>query len=215
MNPPIQVLIVDDHAMVREGLRTMLRHQESLEIVGEAATVAEALEQIEKLRPQVVLLDIRLPDVNGLEGCKIIHERFPEVYVVILTVYEDEHYLFEALRAGARGYMLKKVTDDELARVVEAVFRGEVMVDPSLAGRMARRSALAGTKEAELAPRMTPREREILAAIAEGWNNQKIAQTLHISEETVKSHVKSIFRKLGVQDRAQAVSLALRAGILR
>jgi DNA-binding NarL/FixJ family response regulator len=211
----IRVLITDDHAMVREGLRTMLAHQQLLEIVGEAATGKEALEAVERLMPDVVLLDIRLPDMSGLEVCRELNTRFPQVHAVMLTVYEDEHYVFEALRAGAKGYLLKKVSDDELCRVLQAVLEGQVIVDPSLAGQMALRSAQAGNTQGGLAIRLTEREREVLAAIAEGMSNHVIAGHLHISEETVKTHVKAVLRKLGAMDRTQAVSLALRSGILR
>jgi DNA-binding NarL/FixJ family response regulator len=211
----IRVVIVDDHAMVREGLRTMLQHQETLEIVGEAETGAEALEVVDKMRPDVVLLDIRLPDMSGLEACKRIRERCPKVHPVMLTVYEDEHYVFEAMRAGARGYLLKKVTDDELARVLKAVCAGEIIVDPSLAGQMAMRSAQASAATGGTPVRLTDREHEVLAAMTEGMNNGAIAKHLHISEETVKTHVKAVLRKLGATDRTQAVSLALRAGIVR
>jgi len=212
---PIRVVIVDDHAMVREGLRGMLRHQDALEIVAEAETGSDGIQAVEKHRPDVVLLDIRLPDMSGLEACRHIHERFPEVAPVMLTVYEDEHYVFEALRAGARGYLLKKVTDVELTRVLRAVCAGEVIVDQSLAGQMALRTAHSGASPQGLSVKLTEREHEVLTAMAEGMNNPAIARHLHISEETVKTHVKSVLRKLGATDRTQAVSLALRAGIVR
>lgn len=207
----IRIVIADDHAMVREGLRTMLKHHDTIEVVAEADTGAGAIAAVEKHQPQVVLCDIRLPDMSGLEVCRKLHERFPRVHVVMLTVYEDEHYVFEALRAGARGYLLKKVTDDELTRVLKSVCAGEIIVDPSLAGQMALRSAQAGPGPV----RLTGREREVLADMAEGLSNSAIAGHLHISEETVKTHVKSLLRKLGALDRTQAVSLALRSGLLR
>jgi DNA-binding NarL/FixJ family response regulator len=210
---PIRLVIVDDHALVREGLRTMLAHQQSLLIVGEAATGAEGIAAVGTHQPDVVLLDIRLPDMSGLEACRRIHQLHPHVHAVMLTVYEDEHYVFEALRAGARGYLLKKVTDDELSRVLRAICQGEVIVDPSLAGQMALRTAHAGASSG-LAVKLTEREHEVLAAMAEGLNNGAIAKHLHISEETVKTHVKAVLRKLGATDRTQAVSLALRAGIV-
>ncbi|MBM3461837.1 MAG: response regulator transcription factor [Armatimonadetes bacterium] len=211
---PIRIIIVDDHAMVREGLRTMLRHQETLQIVDEAETGANGIEAVGKHRPDVVLLDIRLPDMSGLEVCRKIHDQFPEVNPVMLTVYEDEHYVFEALRAGARGYLLKKVSDDELTLALRSVCAGEVIVDPSLAGQMALRTAQAGASSG-LAVRLTEREHEVLVAMGEGMANNAIARHLHISEETVKTHVKAVLRKLGASDRTQAVSLALRAGIIR
>lgn len=214
MSDRIRIVIADDHAMVREGLRTMLAHHSTIEVVAEADTGSNAIAAVEKHRPDVILLDIRLPDMSGLDVCRKLHERFPKVHTVMLTVYEDEHYVFEALRAGARGYLLKKVTDDELTRVLKSVCAGEVIVDPSLAGQMALRSAQAGPGGSG-SVRLTEREREVLAAMAEGMSNAAIAGHLHISEETVKTHVKSLLRKLGALDRTQAVSLALRSGLLR
>lgn len=209
----IRIVITDDHAMVREGLRTMLAHHPSIEVVAEADTGAAAVSAVERHRPDVILLDIRLPDMSGLDVCRKIRERFPTVHAVMLTVYEDEHYVFEALRAGARGYLLKKVTDDELTRVLKSVCAGEIIVDPSLAGQMALRSAN-GVPGSSGQVRLTAREREVLAAMADGLSNAAIAGHLHISEETVKTHVKSLLRKLGALDRTQAVSLALRSGLL-
>lgn len=221
MTPPapasgqkIRIVITDDHAMVREGLRTMLAHHPAIEVVAEADTGAAAVLAVEKHRPDVILLDVRLPDMSGLDVCRKLRERFPAVHAVMLTVYEDEHYVFEALRAGARGYLLKKVTDDELTRVLKSVCAGEIIVDPSLAGQMALRSANAGSGGSGPV-RLTEREREVLAAMADGLSNAAIAAHLHISEETVKTHVKSLLRKLGALDRTQAVSLALRSGLLR
>ncbi len=209
----IRIVVADDHAMVREGLRTMLTHQETLQIVAEAETGEQAIAAVETHRPDVVLLDIRLPDISGLDVCRRLHERFPDVHPVMLTVYEDEHYVFEALRAGARGYLLKRVTDDELARVLRSICAGEVIVDAALAGQMALRNAHA-TGPSHNSVRLTAREREVLAAMAEGLSNSQIAGHLHVSEETVKTHVKSLLRKLGALDRTQAVSLALRSGLL-
>ncbi|NDD28014.1 MAG: DNA-binding response regulator [Proteobacteria bacterium] len=196
--------------MVREGLRTMLAHHPSIEVVAEADTGAAAIAAVERHRPDVILLDIRLPDATGLEVCRKLNEQHPRVNVVMLTVYEDEHYVLEALRAGAKGYLLKKVTDDELTRVLKSVCAGEIVVDPSLASQMAVRSA-----QAAPAVRLTEREREVLTAMADGLSNAAIASQLVISEETVKTHVKSLLRKLGALDRTQAVSLALRSGLLR
>jgi len=206
----IRLVIADDHAMVREGLRTMLAHHPSIEVVAEADTGAAAIAAVERHRPDVILLDIRLPDATGLEVCRKLNEQHPRVNVVMLTVYEDEHYVLEALRAGAKGYLLKKVTDDELTRVLKSVCAGEIVVDPSLASQMAVRSA-----QAAPAVRLTEREREVLTAMADGLSNAAIASQLVISEETVKTHVKSLLRKLGALDRTQAVSLALRSGLLR
>ncbi|HEX9696174.1 MAG TPA: response regulator transcription factor [Actinomycetota bacterium] len=212
---PIRLGIIDDHRMVREGLRTMLREQRAVEIVGEAENEEEALRMIERDKPEVVLLDIRLRGTNGLEACRVIRERFPDVRVVFLTVYEDEQYVFEALRAGASGYILKKIGDEDLVQVVQSVRDGETIVDSALSGKVALRAASRGSSWAEARYGLSPREAEVLGLITQGLSNQKIAQALFITEETVKSHVRAVLRKLGVHDRTQAVSLALREGLVK
>jgi DNA-binding NarL/FixJ family response regulator len=212
---PIPVVIVDDHRMVREGLRTMLRQHPRVEIVGEAEDEAGAVHVIDETRPEVVLLDIRLRGTSGLDTCRLIHQRFPDVRIVFLTVYEDEQYIFEALRAGASGYILKKIGDDDLVKVIRSVRDGEVIIDPSLTGQIALRAASRSRSWAEARFGLSPREAQVLDLITRGLSNHDIAQQLFIGEETVKSHVRSILRKLGVQDRTQAVSVALREGIVR
>jgi len=211
---PIRVAIVDDHRMVREGLIAMLRHHANrVAIVGEAGEMQEALEMIARERPEVVTLDIRLPGNSGLAACRAIRERFPGVAVVMLTVYEDEQYIVEALRAGATGYLLKRVSDAALVEALEAVRRGETVVDPALAAAYERAQG-AGGKRAPSWPGgnagLTRRESDVLTCIVEGLPNAAIAERLSISEETVKSHVKAILRKLGARDRAQVVGIALR-----
>jgi DNA-binding NarL/FixJ family response regulator len=214
---PIRVLIVDDHRMVREGLRAMLHGVERVEIVGEAEDVDEALAVIASSRPDVVLLDLRLRGMSGLDACRTITERHPEVNVVFLTVYEDEQYIFEALRAGGRGYMLKKATPEDIVRVLESVQAGEVVIDPALGGQIALRAA--ATREGTHWPGahlgLTKRESEVLAHVVKGLDNKAIGQSLFITEATVKSHMKAILRKLDARDRAQAVSIALRQGLVR
>ncbi len=216
MSDPIRIVIVDDHRIVREGLRAMLDGVRELEIVGEAEDLDRALVVIAQTRPDVVLLDLRLQRSSGLDACRTITERHPEVHVVFLTVYEDEQYIFEALRAGARGYMLKKATPEDIVRILQAVMSGEVVVDPALGGRIAlRAAALRAGKSwpgAELG--LTQREGEVLAHLVRGLDNREIGQALFISEDTVKTHVKAILRKLGARDRAQAVAIALRGGLL-
>ncbi|MDE2571118.1 MAG: response regulator transcription factor [bacterium] len=200
--------------MVREGLVAMLRHHaDRVAIVGEAGDMPAALEMIALERPDIVTLDIRLPGNSGLTACRAIRERFPNVAIVVLTVYEDEQYIVEAIRAGARGYLLKRVSDAALVDALEAVHRGDTVVDPALAPAYARTQG-AGRKRAGSWPGggagLTRREGDVLACIVEGLANADIAQRLSISEETVKSHVKAILRKLGARDRAQVVGIALR-----
>ncbi|HXF73788.1 MAG TPA: response regulator transcription factor [Actinomycetota bacterium] len=216
MSDPIRIVIVDDHRIVREGLRSMLDGVRELEIVGEAEDLDRALVVIAQTRPDVVLLDLRLQRSSGLDACRTITERHPGVHVVFLTVYEDEQYIFEALRAGARGYMLKKATPEDIVRILQAVMAGEVVVDPALGGRIALRAAAlrAGRSWPGAELGLTQREGEVLAHLVRGLDNREIGQALFISEDTVKTHVKAILRKLGARDRAQAVAIALRGGLV-
>lgn len=217
MSPPVRVVIVDDHLIVREGLRAMLNGVDEIEIVGEAEDLEGALEAIAGARPDVILLDVRLQRSSGLDACRTITQRHPDVKVVFLTVYEDEQYVFEALRVGASGYMLKKVVSQDIVRMLEAVQAGDVVIDPALGGQIAQRAATLrrGIDWPGAHLGLTQREAEVLAHLVDGLDNRAIAQTLYISEDTVKSHVKSILRKLGAKDRGQAISIALRGGLIR
>jgi DNA-binding NarL/FixJ family response regulator len=216
MMEPIRVVIVDDHGIVRDGLRAMLRRAREVEIVGEADRVASALAVIEECRPDAVLLDVRLGRESGLDACRRITERHPQVSVVFLTVYEDEQYVFEALRAGGRGYLLKSASRDDIVRTVCAVVGGQIVIDPALSGEIALRAAslLDGRSWPGADHQLTRRESEVLDQLVRGLSNQEIGRSLYISEETVKSHVKAILRKLGARDRAQALSIVLRDGLV-
>ncbi|MFN2388227.1 MAG: response regulator [Actinomycetota bacterium] len=213
---PIKVLLVDDHRMIREGLKAMLRDTR-VEVVGEASNVDEALVEIAEKEPETVLLDVRLQGQSGLDACRTIIERFPHLAVVFLTVYEDEQYVFEALRAGAKGYMLKRASAEDIVQVLEQVRSGETIIDPALTGKIAR--AASNVRPGQIWPGaewgITQRESEVLRAMVDGLNNRAIAEQLVISEDTVKTHVSAIYRKLGVKDRANAVSVALREGIFK
>ncbi len=216
MTPPIRVVMVDDHRIVREGLRAMLDAVPEIAIVGEAEDLSGALDTITKERPDVVLLDVRLQRASGLDACRAIIQEHPDVKVVFLTVYEDEQYVFEALRVGARGYMLKKVSPEDLLHILQAVQAGEVMIDPSLGGKIALRSAAQreGGDWPGAQHGLTPRESEVLVKIVDGLDNKAIGQALYITEDTVKSHVKSILRKLGARDRGQAISITYKEGLI-
>jgi DNA-binding NarL/FixJ family response regulator len=214
-SPSISIVIVDDHRVVREGLRAMLDGIDEVRIVAEAEDGVGALAAIEQEPPDVALLDLRLQKESGLDVCRAIGERFPDVKVVFLTVYEDEQYVFEALRAGARGYMLKKASPEDLVRILASVQAGEVVIDPSLGGQIALRAASmrAGDSWPGVHEGLTRREGEVLEQLVKGLNNREIAAALYISEDTVKTHVRGVLRKLGVKDRAGAVSYALRNGL--
>ncbi len=213
---PIRTVIVDDHRVVREGLRAMLDGIEEVAIVGEAEGLADALAAVEEVAPDVVLLDLRLQGASGLDVCRKLVDEYPDVCVVFLTVYEDEQYVFEALRAGARGYLLKKASPEDIVRILQSVMAGEVVVDPSLGGQIALRAA--STRTGDFWPGahlgLTKREGEVLTQLVKGLANKDIGRALFISEDTVKTHVRGVLRKLGVKDRAQAVSFALRNGLV-
>lgn len=210
MTEPIRVLVVDDHAVVREGLRTFLELQDGIEVAGEAADGEEAIEAAERLRPDVVLMDLVMPALDGLAAMRALRERVPGARVIVLTSFADDDKLLPALRAGAAGYLLKNAEPQELARAVRAANAGEALLDPHVAARLV--DALAGEKEP--LDRLTPREREVLQLIGRGFSNKRIAQELRLSEKTVKTHVGHVLAKLGVDDRTQAAVFAVRAGLI-
>lgn len=213
---PIRLLLVDDHQMVLDGLRAMLRPlADRLVVVGSTTDPREALALLRTEAPAVVLVDVRMRAVSGLDLCRTFLEAAPETRVVVLTVYEDEQYLFQALRAGASGYLTKQVTAEELVNHLDRVLDGEIVIDPCLAGRVAWTAARLQSGEfwagAHLG--LTQRESQVLELIVRGHSNRTIAGRLMLGDETVKTHVRGIYRKLGVSDRSQAVAFALREGL--
>ena len=213
---PVRLLLVDDHQVVLDGLRSMLGSQSHrVQILGATTSATEALRLAGELKPDVVLCDIRLRGASGLDLCRQLVEEFPNVRVVFFTVYDDEQYLFQALRMGASGFLLKTTTAPELADHLDRVMEGEVAVDAALAGRVAMTAARLQSGEFWPGARLglTQRESEVLGLMVRGLSNRAIAQRLYIGEETVKSHTQGIYRKLEVSDRAQAIATALREGI--
>lgn len=215
---PIRVLVVDDHEVILDGLESMLRsHSSAVVIAGRATDGASALASLASLQPDVVLLDVRVRGESGLDICREILRRDPACRVVFFTVYDDEQYLFQALRAGATGFLLKQATGAELVAHIERAMQGETVVDASLAGRVALTAARLHAGEfwpgAHLG--LTQRESDVLELMVRGLSNRAIAVRLVVGEETVKSHVSALYRKLGVRDRAQAVAAALREGLCR
>jgi DNA-binding NarL/FixJ family response regulator len=213
---PIRLLLVDDHQMVLDGLRAMLRPRADEAVVVAATTDPDQARRLAvDVQADVALVDVRMRSASGLELCRELLRLAPDTKVVLLTVYDDEQYLFEALRAGASGYLTKQVVAEELLGHLRRVLAGEIVVDPSLAGRVALSASRLQRGEfwagAHLG--LTQRESEVLELIVQGNSNRAIAGRLVLGEETVKSHVRSIYRKLGVTDRAQAVAYALREGV--
>ena len=211
---PIRILLADDHTLFRHGIRALLDSVPDLELVGEAASGEEGLAQAAALQPDVILMDIKMPDLNGIEATRRILAANPRANVVVLTMFEDDDSVFAAMRAGARGYVLKGADEGELLRVVRAVAGGEALFGPAIAARLMRYFAAAGSPAVAPAfPDLTERERDILALIAQGHSNSDIAARLYLSTKTVRNHISSIFGKLQVADRAQAIVRAREAGL--
>ena len=209
--PSLRVLIADDHLVVREGLRAILETAPDLELVGEAADGAEAVRLAGELEPDVVLMDLAMPNVDGIEAIRQIRTLYPEIEVVILTTYDDDEYIVRGLRAGARGYLLKDAGRQVLFEAIRAAARGESLLPPTVVEKVVAHLAEPGPAKAG---GLTERERQVLTLLAQGSANKQIAARLHITERTVKAHVTSIFNKLGVNSRAEAVAVALRRGLL-
>jgi DNA-binding NarL/FixJ family response regulator len=219
VEPPIRVLIVDDHAVVREGLRTFLEIQDGITVVGEAADGEQALTRADELAPDVILMDLVMPRLDGVGAMRALRERAPASRVIVLTSFLDDGRLMGALRAGAAGYLLKDVEPAELARAVRSACAGEALIDPTVAARLLRAlsapDGLAAGAGQDPTGQLTRREREVLGLIASGRSNKRIALELGIAEKTVKTHVGHVLAKLGVADRTQAALVAVQRGLAR
>ena len=205
-----RILLVDDHEVVRLGLKSLLEHNAQFEVVGEAATAKEALEQVARLLPDIVLMDIRLPGTSGIEACEEVTNRFPEIRVVMLTSYAEDEMLFSAIRAGASGYILKQIGGEDLIRALEAVGRGEALLDPAVTQRVFQEVRRAvKEEEASAFANLSQQERHVLLLVSEGKTNREIAKALFLGEGTVRNYVSSILSKLGVSNRAEAAAYAV------
>jgi len=215
MSNKIKLLLADDHAVVRSGLRMLLSAQPDMEIIAEAETGVETVAKTQEFRPDVVLMDVEMPEMNGIEATRRIKQSVPETAVLALTMYEDEQYFFEMLKAGASGYVPKRAAPDELVNAIRTVSQGEVFLYPTLAARLVndylnRDETAVSDPEEDL----TPREREVLIQIAEGLTNPEIAEILTISVKTVDRHRENIMRKLNLHSRVDLVKYAIRKGLI-
>lgn len=228
----IRVVLVDDTRMFRDGLRLVIEMEEGMSVVGVAGNGAEGVEVVEREQPDVVLMDIRMPELDGVEATRRIKARWPQIHVIILTTYSDDEFIFEALKAGAVGYMVKDLPASELLQAIRTVQQGGALIPPAIAARLVAEYAriAAGGPPATASPTpggstnptappsrvadLTQRETEILGLVAKGLSNKEIAETLFLSEGTVKNYVSAIFAKLHARDRAQAIALAHRQGLV-
>src|SRR5437763_7055997 len=211
-----QVVIADDHELARAGLRAMLTGQRGLEVVGEAANGREALMICHRLQPDLALIDVRMPGMDGLTTCRAIKQECQGTSVILVTIHENPEYLFEALKAGAAGYVLKDISQHELITAVQGVLLGESMLNKELVIRLLQRLANETPQQEEVPPeRLSPREQEVLQLLAQGQTNREIAHNLIVSVSTIKIHVEHILAKLGVSDRTQAAVRAIELGLLQ
>ena len=219
---PIRVLIADDHALFRRGLEMVLEEEDDIDLVGQASDGTEAVTVAGEALPDVVLMDIRMPKSSGIEACRATKDVAPSAKIVMLTISDEEEDLFEAIRAGASGYLLKDIPLDEVAEAVRAVHGGQSLINPSMAGKLLSEFATLAKRDAEeeervqhvAAPKLTDREMEVLKLVARGMNNRDIAKELFISENTVKNHVRNILEKLQIHSRMEAVMIAVRQKLI-
>jgi DNA-binding NarL/FixJ family response regulator len=211
---PTRVLLVDDHALFRQGVRNAIEREEDFEVVGEAEDGAEALRKAEKLKPDLILMDINMPRCNGLDAVSAIKGELPDVRIIMLTVHDEDENLFEALKRGAEGFLSKRVRAKPLLDSLRGVMKGEAAISGHMAGKMLKEFArLAEIEVGNVASQLTLREKEVLQEISEGASNKEIALSLSISEYTVKAHVTNILKKLHLQNRSQAAAYARRLGL--
>jgi len=206
----IKVMIVDDHVVVREGLKKLLEVNNDIEVIAEAGTGSECLQLLETFLPDLIFMDVRMPGIGGIETARLVCQRHPQIKVVMLTIYEDDHYVTEAIKAGAKGYVLKNVSRDELIRIVHLVMDDQAFLDPTVTAPVLDcvKHGITGHMREEK-PALTQRELEVLVYIVAGHTDRKISELLSISAHTVRTHTKSLYRKLGVSSRAKAVAKAI------
>jgi DNA-binding NarL/FixJ family response regulator len=210
----IRILIADDHPVVREGLSTMLSREEDIEVVGQAENGQKAIDKARDLHPDIILMDLRMPEIDGIEAMRQIKLSNPEIKFIVLTTYDNDEYIFKGIESGARAYLLKDSPREDLFRAIRGVSKGESIIEPAVAGKVLDRFAEL-SRHAQPSETLSEREVEVLALMAKGASNKVIAATLNIGESTAKTHIQSIFNKLGVNVRTEAVTEAVKKGIIR
>jgi two-component system NarL family response regulator len=215
---PIRVLVVDDHALFRRGLQMVLEQEPDIDVVGEASDGAEAVQKAADTTPDIVLMDVRMPKRGGIDACTAIHETVPSARIIMLTISDEEADLYDAIKAGAMGYLLKEISIEEVASAIRAVHGGQSLISPSMASKLLNEfaSMIKRTDDRQQVPtpRLTDREMEVLKLVAKGLNNRDIAKELFISENTVKNHIRNILEKLQLHSRMEAVVYAVREKLL-
>jgi DNA-binding NarL/FixJ family response regulator len=211
----MKVIICDDQAIIRDGLEMLLKLEKDIDVLGQAQDGAEAIDMVKKTPPDLVLMDLKMPGMNGIEATRQIRTNYPQVKVLVLTTYDDDEWVFDAIRAGASGYLLKDTPREDVIKAVKGTAQGKTFVDPSVAGKLLHQ--VTGSKQAQpsslLTDKLTEREADVLRLVARGFNNADIAERLHLSEGTVRNHVSAIFAKLEVADRTQAAVIAIQHGL--
>jgi len=213
MPAKIRIMITDDHPVVREGLSAMLSREQDIEVVGEAVNGSEAIEKARDLKPDIILMDLRMPEVDGVEAMRQIRVENPDIKFIVLTTYDNDEYIFQGIEAGARAYLLKDSPREEMFKAIRVVSKGESLIEPAVAGKVLDRFAKL-SRQVQIPETLSEREVEVLRLIAKGTSNKIIATSLNIGESTVKTHIQSIFNKLEVNDRTEAVTEAIKKGII-
>jgi len=212
----MRILICDDQALVREGLELLLNLDPDIEVVGIAENGKDAVDLVGKHKPDIVLMDLKMPVMNGIEATRMIRTAFPEIKVLVLTTYDHDEWLFDAIRAGASGYLLKDAQREDITNAIKGTFQGETFIDPKVAGKVLKRTAGRQVySPLEITSKLTKRELDVLRLVAKGLSNTDIAEKLHLSKGTIRNHVSAIFTKLQVNDRTQAAILAIQHGLDR
>ena len=216
MKAKLKTMIVDDHLVVREGLKQLLEVDDEIQVIAQASNGLECLRQLDKHSPDLIFMDVRMPGISGIETTRLVHQKYPLIKIIMLTIYDDDQYVTEAIQAGASGYVLKKVQRDELIQIIHLVMGNQAFLDPSVTAKVFDRlQGKMNSPERDGIMPLTQRELEILKEMVAGHTDREIGDSLHVSEHTVRSHIKSLYRKLRVSSKSQAVAKALQHKIIQ